>query len=115
MVNIYIKKKISIFEDKEFLRCLPFPKLDLAELNAKLEDINGYPENLTIICKSFHYAKILNNSGNFITSNPIIKEKFDFKTKFYILNHINNQGENQSSGGVEAFNNEIDSGNQPLI
>ncbi len=44
-------------------------------------------------------------TGNFISINSNVKEKIDLKTKFYILNNINNQGENQSSGGVEAFNN----------
>jgi hypothetical protein len=51
-------------------------------------------------------GKTSDNTGNFITSNPIITEKPDFKTKFYILNNINNQAEIKSSGGVEAFNND---------
>ena len=58
--------------------------------------------------------KTTDNTGNFISLNSHFKEKIDFKPKFYILNNINNQGENQSSGGVEALNNDIGSCIQPI-
>jgi hypothetical protein len=85
-----IKKKISDLIDKEIpLITTLFPNLDLTKFSKTLHIRKVEKDNLTTISKVDKEKSV--DTGNSITLHPNIEEKPDFKTKFYILNNINNQ------------------------
>ncbi len=80
-----------------------FPNLNLTKFGKTANNKIAEKENLIGISKVDTKTSV--TTSNLIHLNSKITEKQDFKTKFYILNNINNQAEIKSSGGVEAFNN----------